>query len=145
MQVVTECTGRVFWLIALMNEPQCQLCVPTMLGSKLLNQICELLPAGSLTLQTSNVPLPLRSPGDVKLSNRQAPIEPIRVFIPYLTDFSNSLESVVQEPGLRGGDPLPLVFPNPSFAKLLNECMPCDNICCLCLMTDWIREVGHRP
>ena len=69
MQIVTKGTRTVFRLVALTNEPQSQLCVPTMLRSKLLDQVCQLLPTGGLALQTRDVPLPLWPPGNIELSH----------------------------------------------------------------------------
>jgi hypothetical protein len=139
VQIVTKCTRTIFCLIALMNKPQCQFGVPAMLSSKLLNQIYHLVPPSGLTLQAGHVPLPFCPPGIVELPNRQASINAIRVLIPYLGNLLNRLVSVVWKPALRGGDPLPLVFPNSSLTKLLNECMPCHDICHLCLMTNRVR------
>ena len=69
MEIITEGMRAVFCLIVLVNKPQCQLCVPTMLCSKLLDQIYYLLPMGGLTLQTRDVPLPLWPPGNIELSH----------------------------------------------------------------------------
>jgi hypothetical protein len=141
MQIVAKCTGSIFGLIPLTDKPQCQLRIPTMLCGKLLDQIYQLLPARGFTFQTRDVPPPLWAPCNIELSDRQAPVEPIRVLLPNVSDLLDGLEPVVWQPALQGGDPLPLVLPDSRFTKLLDECMPCSDVGCLGSMIGRVRLV----
>lgn len=69
MNVITKGTGCVSGLVAVMDKPQCQLGVPTMLRGKLLDQVRNLLPPRSLTFHARIVPLPLWAPCLIEFSD----------------------------------------------------------------------------